>query len=103
MSDYISREAAIKKIRVAADCAECDGNSSDLCGCNFCAVYNAICLIKSLPAANVEPVRPTGHWEIDDGRNHCHCTNCFFGRNIRTQIGWDYCPSCGSKMDLEEK
>lgn len=59
MSDYISREAAIEKIRVAAGCAECNGNSSVLCVCNFCDVYNAIRLIKSLPAADVEPVR---HW-----------------------------------------
>ena len=52
-NDYISREAAIEKIRVAAGCAECDGNSSALCGCVFCDVYNAIRLIKSLPAADV--------------------------------------------------
>lgn len=71
MSDYISRKAAIEKIRVAAGCAECDGNSSVLCSCNFCDVYNAIRLVKSLPAAAVEPVR---HWiprsermpEVDD-------------------------------------
>ena len=29
MSDYISREAAIEKIRVAVGCAECAGSSSD--------------------------------------------------------------------------
>ena len=42
MSDYISREAAIEKIRVAAGCAECAGSSSALCVCNVCDVYNAI-------------------------------------------------------------
>lgn len=70
-NDYISREAAIEKIRVAAGCAECDGNSSVLCVCDFCDVYNAIRLIKGLPAADVEPRR---HWiprsermpEVDD-------------------------------------
>lgn len=56
MSDYISREAAIEKIREAAGCAECAGSSSALCVCNVCDVYNAICLIKSLPAADAEPV-----------------------------------------------
>lgn len=54
MSDYISREAAIEKIRVAAGCAECAGSSSALCVCNVCDVYNAIRLVKSLPAADVE-------------------------------------------------
>lgn len=57
MSDYISREAAIEKIRVAAGCEECDGSSSALCVCNVCDFYNAIRLIKSLPATDVEPVR----------------------------------------------
>lgn len=56
MSDYISREAAIEKIRVAAGCAECNGNSGASFSCNFCDVYNAIRLIKRLPAADVEPV-----------------------------------------------
>lgn len=57
MSDYISREAAIEKIRVAAGCAECDGKSGVICCCDFCDIYNAIRLIKSLPTADVEPVR----------------------------------------------
>lgn len=58
MSDYISREAAIEKIRVAAGCAECSGNRGDIFSCNFCDVYNAIRLIKRLPAADVEPPMP---------------------------------------------
>lgn len=57
--------------------------------------------LEVIPATDVEPVRPTGHWEIDDGRNHCHCTNCLFGRDTRTQIGWDYCPNCGAKILME--
>ena len=57
MSDYISREAAIEKIRVAVGCAECGGNSSTICCCGVCDVNNAIRLIKRLPAADVEPVR----------------------------------------------
>lgn len=57
MGDYISREAAIEKIRVAAGCAECGGDSGAICSCNVCDVYNAIRLIKRLPAADVEPVR----------------------------------------------
>ena len=60
MSDYISREAAIEKIRVTAGCAECAGSNSALCDCNVCDVYNAIRLIKSLPAADVER---QGRWE----------------------------------------
>ena len=54
MSDYISREAAIEKIRVAG-CTDCGGSSDTICG--FCDFDNAIRLIKRLPAADVEPVR----------------------------------------------
>jgi hypothetical protein len=114
MSDYISREAAIEKIRVAAGCAECAGSSSALCVCNVCDVYNAIRLIKSLPAADVEPV-VHGRWECvyDDstGETDITCSHC---KNTRTVNGCfvstdgkpcyfedDYCPNCGSKMDLE--
>jgi hypothetical protein len=42
-----------------------------------------------------------GRWVID-AENHCHCTHCQCGRNIETQIWWEYCPHCGAKMDLED-
>ncbi|MFR2043699.1 MAG: hypothetical protein ACLS4A_12725 [Oscillospiraceae bacterium] len=35
MSDYISREAAIEKIRAAAGCAECAGSSSAFASATF--------------------------------------------------------------------
>lgn len=112
--DCISREAAIEKIREEAGCVECDGSSSALCVCNVCDVYNAIRQIKSLPAADVEPVRH-GRWECvyDDntGETDITCSHC---KNTRTVNGCfvstngqscyfedDYCPSCGAKMDLE--
>ena len=112
MSDYISREAAIEKIRVAG-CTDCGGSSDTICG--FCDFDNAIRLIKRLPAADVEPVR-YGRWECvyDDstGETNITCSHC---KNTRTVNGCfvstdgkpcyfedDYCPSCGAKIDLEE-
>lgn len=68
MDDYISRDSAIEKIREAAGCAECDGNSSAICCCGFCDIYNAIRLIKSLPAADVEPVRRIQWTPYADGQ-----------------------------------
>lgn len=65
MSDYISREAAIEKIRVAAGCADCDGKSDGINCCAFCDVYTAIRLIESLPAADVEPVRHESGCKMD--------------------------------------
>lgn len=111
MSDYISREAAIEKIRVAAGCAECAGSSSALCVCNVCDVYNAIRLVKSLPAADVEPVRH-GEWlRTDDDWNGlvtiqcsaCGGEWCFEIDEDVQLLGYNYCQGCGCKMDLEDE
>lgn len=97
MIDYISRDAAIEKIRVAAGCAECDGKSDAICCCAFCDIYNAIRLIKSLPAADVAEVMH-GRW-ISDAGFFC-CSRC--------EYEWEdsgyktpFCPECGAKMDLD--
>lgn len=113
MSDYISREAAIEKIRVTAGCAECAGSNSALCACNVCDAYNAIRLIKSLPAADVER---QGRWERYTHSRYCgidadgepvyrdgvvyYCSNPKCRR--KTVIKENYCPNCGAKMCLEE-
>lgn len=56
------------------------------------------------PCANMEPVRH-GRW-IKDG-NFLICLVCENEINIKNSLGADnhknYCPSCGAKMDLEEK
>lgn len=115
MSDYISRDAAIEKIRVAVGCAECGGNSSTICCCGVCDVYNAIRLIKRLPTADVEPVR-RGNWNIrlaDEMTLCLECSICWrkvdnidlhylleageYGEACRR---YPYC-HCGAKMDLE--
>lgn len=57
-------------------------------------------MLSLLPAADVAPV-VYGKW-ILDAKNHCHCSRCLCGRNIETQIGWNYCPACGVKMILED-
>lgn len=105
MGDYISRDAAIEKIRVAAGCAECDGNSSVICCCDFCDVYTAIRLIKSLPAADVEPVRH-GEWRLVRRMAACGEYECSVCGRIETFGCFNkpennpYC-HCGAKMDLE--
>lgn len=57
-------------------------------------------MLSLLPAADVAPV-VHGEWVLD-AKNHAYCSQCLYGRNIETQIGWNYCPNCGSKMILED-
>lgn len=37
-----------------------------------------------------------GTWEIEC-KNRRRCSHCGFGRNTETQLGWNYCPNCGSQ------
>lgn len=113
MSDYISRDAAIEKIREAG-CTDCGGSSGTICG--FCDFENAVRLVNGLPAADVEPVRH-GKWDIrvSDERTLClECSVCgrradnfnlhrllIFGEYGEACRRYPYC-HCGAKMVLEE-
>ena len=111
MGDYISREAAIEKIRGAC-CTDCGGSSAAIC--RFCDFENAVRLIKRLPAADVEPVR-RGRWEMvyPDG-TFCKgealrtmyallvCSECGKTFELMRMGKPRYC-ICGAKMDLEEE
>ena len=39
-----------------------------------------------------------GEW-VQECKNRYKCSKCGHGRNTDTQIGWNYCPNCGAKMD----
>lgn len=113
MSDYISREAAIEKIRVAG-CTDCGGSSGTICG--FCDFENAVRLVNGLPAADVKPVRH-GNWNIRLADEMTLCLECpICGRKVDNidlhnllEAGkygeacrrYPYC-HCGAKMCLEE-
>lgn len=55
MSDYISREAAIKAVQEEFACETCNGGNIGTT-CMFCNVGNAIRRIKNVPAADVAEV-----------------------------------------------
>jgi hypothetical protein len=102
MSDYISREAAIEKMREAG-CTDCCGSSDGLCG--FCDFENAVRLVKSLPATDVEPVRH-GEWRLVRRMAACGEYECSVCGRIETFGCFNkpennpYC-HCGAKMCLE--
>ena len=112
MSDYISREAAIEKMREAG-CTDCCGSSDGLCG--FCDFENAVRLVKSLPAADVAEARH-GRWEHKkNDYSVAWCSKCkglfdttWHGKTAKEYFAqfaeaYRYCPRCGAKMDLEDK
>ena len=102
MSDYISREAAIE------DFEQCNQKNSTW------TPQRVKTLLMRIPAADVEPVRH-GRWEGYTHSRYCgtdkygepaysdgvvyYCSNPKCRR--KTVIKENYCPSCGSKMDLE--
>ena len=88
MAEYIEREALITAIHADTQHLQSfDESFADLLMID----------IEEAPAADVAPVRH-GRWEPVDAR-YSRCTNCKRERNIRTQIGWKFCPNCGAKMD----
>ena len=105
MSDYISREAALKAAEHAYGewnlaMAAADGARQ------INLVYKRQELLKAVasvfdivPAADVEPVRH-GWWDVN--RRCSECGNpapLAYSKPDRWKS--PYCPNCGSKMDLE--
>lgn len=92
MSDYISREAAMEIVKRTSG--------------DYAAAFSEI---RKLPAADAEPVRH-GEWlRTDDDWNSlvtiqcsaCGGEWCFEVDEDVQLLGYNYCPGCGCKMDLE--
>ena len=81
--DCISRQAAIDVVEKWFNKIQLNG---DIC-CDG---------IRSLPS--VEPERKTGKWHVEGFE--AWCTNCGF--HPATIEAFDYCPSCGSKMEVND-
>lgn len=94
MSDYISREAAMEIVKRTSG--------------DYAAAFSEI---RKLPAADVEPVRH-GQWlRTDDDWSSlvtiqcsaCGGEWCFEVDEDVQLLGYNYCPGCGCKMDLEDE
>ena len=91
MSDYISREALMK--RLGKNLAVCNhGTFSELC------YADAIETVKHFPAADVEPVRhvvPVSCGIDEYYGEWVRCPNCDFDLNTSAA---KFCGGCGAKM-----
>lgn len=98
MSDYISREAAIKEF------GDADADVIADYGADYGSEYGYSInkvrgVLRLVPAADVAPV-VHGEWRHSGGDEWC-CTNC--GNVIHTEGSWErpeqkYCDECGAKM-----
>lgn len=105
MSDYISREAAVK---IAQKYGLANGSALG----RHTGLADCIAIeIEGLPAADVEPVRH-GEWlRTDDDWSSlvtfqcsvCGGEWCFEVEEDVQLLGYNYCPGCGCKMDLEDE
>ena len=91
--EYIERDALIKRL-----CERCNEEMSESpCEPSDCCVRE---VIKTIPAADVAPVRHA-RWD-ENGR----CSNCGghapFWCMASTYYKSPWCQECGAKMDLEE-
>lgn len=96
MADFISREAAIKVIQDYGKGAISDGMTA------LDPVDDIVSLARAmewLDAADVAPVRH-GQWLPTESPFMAECNDCSeCGLRIVIGLDWDYCPSCGAKMD----
>ena len=104
MAEYIDREALIKEIEkgiVFSGRLNSRMLHAELRGANL-----VIEKVKIAPAADVAPVVQS-NWIRLQHSGTIVCGNC--GRNIHKSHGNDYadfeafCPSCGAKMDKQER
>lgn len=102
MTDYISREAAVKAAQDGAD--EWDG------GFNRNRDSYIECAIDQIPAADVVEVvhgewKQTSQYKLahgDEVVSEAYCTACeLYSYQLSSfpYVGYDYCPRCGARMD----
>ena len=94
MSDYISRESAIKALRDLRKqfSIEEDENKAFNLGL-FQGIIFASKEIKAIPAADVRPV-VRGKWEYNPGDNIPYCSECMMPQDSEC----NFCPNCGADM-----
>ena len=105
MAEYIERDAAIELLQGPITMSMC--LSQDECLSKKGQRAIDLELIKSIPSADVQPVR---HGHDTRASRYFHCSVCDYGVAdvyedgptlvFERQKEWNYCPNCGCRMDL---
>ena len=107
MTEYISREEAIKELREVyeQEYPTASGNFDEY------ASHDMPNVLRNIPAADVQPVKH-GRWEAI-GEQSAKCTACGgvlksngidkTGKALIFNAVYHYCPYCGARMDLGDE
>ena len=87
MTEYISREQIFKKFLNEGD--------------GYYSLSHLRDVIRSLPAADVQPVEHSRWIPMNDGTYNAYCENCGHERGSKAwnKADYKYCPNCGARMD----
>lgn len=97
MAEYVEREALKRMLSTEKFCATCPGLDEPGGGCAECVAN----YIESLPAADVAPVQ-RGWWKPVESPFMAECEECSeCGYRTVFGLGWNYCPNCGAKMEVQ--
>ena len=68
-----------------------------ICGLALGLVCFSKLVLKTLVGGEEDAVKH-GQWKVEC-KDRKKCSICGFGRNTETQMGWNFCPNCGARMD----
>lgn len=103
MTEYISRESMLSNLN-----ADLDKHDDECEPLTLLIMQRFIKYVEDFPTADVQPIRRGRWYGIPDGLNDdimC-CSECKHQAYWDSEEGqqlFDYCPYCGSKMDLEDR
>lgn len=102
MSKYIDADALKDKMFNYYDCVNLNTRKDNYNGetlMNYEVADMIEDCIDNAPIVDVQEIKHA-KWETV-GNYKVECTNCHHIRDIKTQCGWNFCPTCGAKMGLE--
>ena len=103
MSKYIDADTLKDKMYNYYDCVNLNTRKDNYNGetlMNYEVADMIEDCIDNAPIVDVQEIKHA-KWETV-GNYKVECTNCHHIRDIKTQCGWNFCPTCGAKIDLED-